>query len=148
MPISKTITSTPSEGMFKEQNETFNTVVIDATDDFRMITTTIVDNVGRTIEVNPVLTLTADAPELGEVVTTFIKGFTSGSYTETDSRDDVASNTGDSHTSTSGGTDRVFTKTVLTQEVEDNSYSKVTKQRLENGVVISEVSSYALTSSL
>tara|TARA_B100000780_G_scaffold54333_1_gene33974 strand:- start:69 stop:458 length:390 start_codon:yes stop_codon:yes gene_type:complete len=129
--------------MFTRGIETYNTVTEDATDDFRMVTTTIKDNFNRTIEVHPVLTPVAEAGE--DSTTTFSKGFISGSYTETDDRDGVASNSVINHTSTSGGTDRIFTKTIVVQELEDNSYSKVTKQRLVDGVVTGSTSRYENT---
>jgi hypothetical protein len=105
MPLSKSITSTPSTGMFQTQTETFNVIQEDVSADYKLVTITN----PRSTESQYVLV--ADAPQAGSFL---------------------------QNTGKADGVDETVTITV--EDLSPNTITRETRQRLEDGNVVSETS--------
>lgn len=112
MPLSKTITSTPSSGMFNTQNETFNEVRTDASADFKLVTTEVLRL--PSLAQQSLVAEYVNLSELSAVAGT--EDFTEGAG------DDVQS----------------FRRIVTVEDLAAETIFKVQSQRLEDGVVVSE----------
>jgi len=122
--------------------ETTNTIVVDASDEYRLVTTRTTRNRGGALISEDTAILRVE--EAGaDYSRTYSKGFQPNSIVDTNTNSQSGNNSDTSYTVSQTATDEVYTDVITVSTLAANTITKTTKERLRNDVVFSSVSKYS-----